>query len=199
MKRKLIWLIVALLMFAVGVATVKVRKSYSHPHASDSALTKTFSDREADFNTLEKMANEDSEARTIHTSFVCLDNKDDWPPHMYLYENEVWPLSEMELGFSSRRWDEYRSLFRKLNLESGMRRKHGMPDAIFFVASMDFSETGEAESAVTEKGYVYSPKGIYYSLTGSLDGIEINRPASCFKKLNDNWYLYYEWSVSKPE
>ncbi|HEX8774518.1 MAG TPA: hypothetical protein VF735_13160 [Pyrinomonadaceae bacterium] len=199
MKRKIIWLIVALLMFIAGVATVRLRKSYSPPHATDSALTKNFSDHQADFNILVKMANEDSRVRIIESSFVGLDNKDGWPPSIYLHENEAWPRSEAELGFTKQQWDKYRSLFQKLNLESGMKRKHDMPDAIFFTASMDFSEMDEAEAAVTEKGYVYSPKGIYYSLTGTLDGIEINRPAIFFEKLNDNWYLYYEWSVSKPE
>jgi hypothetical protein len=198
LKRKIIWLTVALLMFAIGVGTVALIK-FSAPHASDSVLTRNFYDREVDFNLLVKMANEDSKVHIIGSSFVDLDNKDDWPPSIYLHENEAWPRSEAELGFTKQRWDEYRSLFKRLNLESGMHRKHDMPDAIFFTASIDFSEIDEAETAVTEKGYVYSSKGIYYSLTGSLDGIEINRPAIFFKKLNDNWYLYYEWSVSKPE
>ena len=198
MKHKFLWLIVALLMFSIGVGTVALIK-FSSPHASDSVLTKNFYDHEADFNMLVKMANEDSNASTIHPSFVCLKNIDDWPPSIYLYENEAWPRSESELGFTNRRWSGYRSLFKKLNLESGIDHKHDMPDAIFFTASINFSEIDEAETAVTEKGYVYSPKGIYNSLTSSLDGIEINRPAIFYKKLNGNWYLYYEWSVSKPE
>jgi hypothetical protein len=185
-------------MFAIGVGTVALIR-FSSPHASDSVLIKNFYDHETDFNLLVKMANEDSKIHIIGSSFVGLDNRNDWPPSIYLHENEAWPRSEAELGFTQQRWAEYRRLFTKLNLESGMERKHDMPDAIFFTASIDFSEIDEAETAVTEKGYVYSPKGIYYSLTGSLDGIQINRPAIFFKKLNDNWHLYYEWSVSKPE
>jgi hypothetical protein len=204
MKRQIIRLIVALLTFVIGVGTVALcQLSVPHPsdsvltkNPSDSMLTKTFYDHEADFNILVKMANEDSKARRIDTSYVGFEG----PSWIYLYENKPWPRSESELGFTKQRWDEYRSLFRNLSLESGLDRKHDMPGAIFFTASIDFTEISEGEeTAVTRKGYVYSPKGISNSLTGSLDGIEVDRPAIFYKKLNDRWYLYYEWSVSKPE
>jgi hypothetical protein len=75
-----------------------------------------------------------------------------------------------------------------------------MPGGIFCTASIEFSVIIEGEeTAVTQKGYVFTPSGINNSLTGTLDGIEINRPAIFYKKLNESWYLYYEWSVSKPE
>jgi len=66
---------------------------------------------------------------------------------------------------------------------------------------MDFSSLDGYEEAVTEKGYVYSAREIHGSLTGSLDGLKINRPAMFLKRLNDrdHWYLFYEWSVTKPE
>jgi hypothetical protein len=195
MKRLIIRLIVALLTFVIGVGTVALLKS-SVPHPSDFILIKNLYDHEADFSTLVKMANEDSKARTIDTSFVGFGG----PSWIYLYEDKPWPRSESELGFTKRRWDEYRCLFKKLKLDYGMNRKHDMPGAIFFTASFDFSVISEGEeTAVMKKGYVYNPNGIYDSLTGSLDGIEINRPAIFYKKLNDRWYLYYEWSVSKPE
>lgn len=73
-----------------------------------------------------------------------------------------------------------------------------MPDAIFFTASFDSSRIDENETAITEKGYVYSRKEISTSLS-SLEGIETNRPAIFYLKLKRDWYLYYEWSVSKPE
>ena len=87
-------------------------------------------------------------------------------------------------------------MFRRLSLESGIRRKHGTPDAIYFTSSIDFSRIDESETAVTEKGYVYYRKRIDNSLAGSLDGIDIDRPRILYKKLNDNWYM---WSVSKAE
>jgi len=199
MRRRTICLIVVLLILASGLGTVVLIGVFSS-HPSDLVMLKKFIENEADFNLLLSMANDDSKASIIHSHFVGMEIKGAWPPVIYLFENEVWPRSEAELGFSKRRWDEYRGLFKKLNLD-GIDRKDDVPDAVFFTASMVFSPLDENETEVTEKGYVYSAKGIYDSLTGSLDGIKINRPEIFFKKLNDHdhWYLFYAWSVSKPE
>src|SRR6202008_408919 len=115
MRRKTIWLLVVLSAFSVGVAAV-VFPAFSSPHAPDSELSKNFFDHEDRFNQLVKMATEDS-ALYIRTSYVCLKNNHDWPPYVYLYEDEPWPKTEAELKFSTRRWNEYRSLFRDLNVE----------------------------------------------------------------------------------
>lgn len=199
MRRRTICLVLALLILALGVGTA-VLIGISSSHASDSVMIKGFIEHEDDFDLLLSRANDDSKASNIRSYFVCMENKGAWTPSIYLFENEVWPRSEAELGFSKRRWDEYRELFRKLNLD-GIDRKDDIPDAVFFTASMVFSPLDENETEVTEKGYVYSAKEIYGSLTGSLDGVKINRPAIFFKKLNDHdhWYLFYAWSVSKPE
>jgi hypothetical protein len=193
MRRKIIWLLVALSALSVGVVFADLSSS----HASDSVLSKNFFDHEDRFNQLVKMATEDSTALDVGISYVCLKNDHDWPPYIYLHEDKPWP--EEELKFSKRRWNEYRSLFRDLSLNGGIGQKEDVPGVVFFKASSDSSEIDSAETAVTEKGYVYSSTEINGSLTGSLDGIQINRPAIFYKKLSRNWYLYYEWSVSKPE
>ena len=199
MRRRTSYLIIVLLIAIVGGGAV-VLIGTSSPHSPDSALIKKFSENESDFNLLMKMAGEDAKASIIRMGFVGLENKGAWPPAIYLDEDKVWPRSESELGFSQQRWDEYRRLFKKLHLH-GINRKHEMPDAVFFTSSMDFSSLDGYEEAVTEKGYVYSAREIHGSLTGSLDGLKINRPAMFLKRLNerDHWYLFYEWSVSKPE
>lgn len=198
MWRKSIWPAITVLTLFVVVA-VLVLARFSSPHASDSELSKMFYDHEAAFNQLVEMSRNDSAVVTVGTSFVCLKNNEDWPPYIYLYDNEQWPLSETTLKFSRRRWDEYRTLFRNLNLKLGIEQKPVVAGAIFFTASSDYSEIDDSETAVTEKGYVYSSAEINNSLTGSLDGIQINRPAIFYRKLTHNWYLYYEWSVAKPE
>jgi len=195
LKGKITYLFVALLTFAMGVGSV-VLSSFSVSHAPDFVLIRNFCDDEADFNWLAKMANEDSSLRTITSSYVWLENNDDWAHSIVLHENVAWPRSELEVGFTNQRWTEYRGMFRKLSLESGIRRKHGKPDAIYFTSSIDFSRIDESETAVTEKGYVYYRKRIDNSLAGSLDGIDIDRPRILYKKLSDNWYM---WSVSKAE
>jgi len=200
MRLRSIFLIVVLLILAIGVGTV-VLVGVSSSHASDSVMIKKFIRHKADFNLLVKMASEDSRASFIGSHFVGLENEGAWPPTIYMDEDKDWPRSESEMGFSRQRWDEYRKLFKRLNLQYGIDRKHEMPDAVFFTSSMDFSSLDGYEEAVTEKGYVYSAREIHGSLTGSLDGLKINRPAMFLKRLNerDHWYLFYEWSVSKPE
>lgn len=171
----------------------------SSPHASDLELSRNFHDHEAEFNQLVEMSRDDPAVISVQTSFVCLKNNEDWAPYIYLHENEQWPLAETTLKFSRRRWDEYRTLFRNLKLEIGMERKSVAPGAIFFTASSDYSEIGNLQAAVTEKGYAYSSAEMNNELTSPLDGIRINRPAIFYRKLARNWYLYYEWSLSKPE
>ena len=191
-KGKITYLFVASLTFAMGVGSV-VLSSFSVPHAPDSVLIKNFYDDESDFNMLAKMANEDLSLRTITASYVWLEKNDDWAHSIVLHENVEWPRSESEVGFTHQRWSEYREMFRKLRLESGIRRKHGMPGTIYFTSSIDVSTIDDSETAKTEKGYVYYPKRIDNSLAGSLDGIDIDRPRILYKKLNDSWYM---WTVS---
>jgi hypothetical protein len=195
MKARLIRVAVSLISFAVGAEIVQLTQ-YSAPIVSDVQLTRTFYAHETEFNRLAKMFDEDSSATTIASSYACLKIRASW---IYLDENQSWPLSESELGFTKQRWGEYRSLFRNLDLENGIERKGDIPDAIFFTAAMRFSDIDDAEYSVMEKGYVYSPQGRYDSLVDSLDGIKIDRPKIVFKRLNEKWYLYYQWSVGKPE
>jgi hypothetical protein len=80
----------------------------SAPHSSDQYLEKIFLAHETDFNRLVEMSNEDLHVVRIAPDFTWLD------------KNASWPRPESELGFSNQRWDEYRSLFAKLGLKSGI-------------------------------------------------------------------------------
>jgi hypothetical protein len=194
MRRRTSYLIIALLIVIVGGGAF-VLIEISFPHASDSELIKKFNERKPDFNLLAQMADEDSKVSYISATSIRFGTSISW------HEYETWPRFEADFGFSQQRWNVYRGLFKKLDLH-GIDRKDEMPDAVFFTASIYFSTLDDGpEVAVTEKGYVYSAKEIHDSRPGSLDGVRINRPAMFFKRLNDHdhWYLFYEWSVSKPE
>jgi hypothetical protein len=193
MKGHNIALMAALLMtlLCVGLATLV----FSSPHSSDLVLTERFLDQKPNFNRLANMAVEDQHIRILGSSVVGLVAADSGLP-IYLNENEPWPRPESELGFTRQRWNEYRRLLKELELGSWMRRRD---EAIFFAASVDFGPTDSAGQVVTEKGYVYSPRPIRHSLIGSLDNVKMDSPAVFFKKLDDNWYLYYERSIAKPE
>src|SRR6266446_5918792 len=74
----------------------------SAPHPSDKYLEQTFFAHESDFNKLVEMCNADSHVVRIAPDFTWLDN------------NAAWPRPESELGFSTQRWGQYRTLFSKL-------------------------------------------------------------------------------------
>jgi hypothetical protein len=146
----------------------------SAPHPSDQYLEKVFLAHEADFNKLVEMSNADSHVVRIASDFTWLDN------------NAGWPRPESELGFSRQRWDEYRSLFAKLGLKSGILNYH--PDLILFLASTKGLVTGGSS-----KGYAYSLKEPEM-IVESLDNANFSKSKIVHKRLRGNWYLFYEVS-----
>jgi hypothetical protein len=85
------------------------------------------------------MAEHDSGLIRIATDFTDLENISAWPRE--------------DIGISETRWNEYRSIFRKLSLQEGIARTEDFPGAIFFVAAAKGLCTGGSSA-----GYVYSTK-----------------------------------------
>lgn len=198
MKLKGIRLIVALCMFVIGVIIVLlVGSSTSDPN--DSVLIKTFKSHEPEFQKLVGMAGQDSTATIISNSIVCFSALETGGPQTYLHRDKPRPASDTHLDFPELRWREYSKLFENLGLKGGLYRKGALPEGIFFAASVRVIELDNDEAAIVKKGYVYIPNSIRDNLTGNLDNIQINRPAIFYKRIQDDWYLFYEWSVSKPE
>src|SRR5438132_1459524 len=75
---------------------------------SDARLKGTFDKNRDEFSTLLHMANEDRHVARIDFHSTAVDGDSSWP--------------RKEIGFSDQRWDEYRSLFRKLGITSGIER-----------------------------------------------------------------------------
>src|SRR5438270_13449692 len=93
------------------------------PHPSDDVLIHNFQNNEADFNKLVSMSNEDSKVIRIAYDFTRLEN------------NWAWPRPDSELGFSKQRWDQYRALFDKLGLKSGISRESDSTGPIIFMTA----------------------------------------------------------------
>ncbi len=151
------------------------------PHPSDDKLIKNFQKHESDFNKLISMSNEDSKVIRIADDFTRLEN------------NWSWPRPDSEIGFSTQRWNEYRSIFIKLGLDEGIERDQvSDKTAIFLIAS--------AKGIVnrgSSKGYAYSEKELL-PLFDSLDQNPIKREdrqrhGTLYKRIKDYWYIYYEW------
>lgn len=144
-------------------------------HPSDLSLIKIFEQNETDFETLAKMSIQDLKVVRIAHDFTWLEN------------NVAWPRPDSQLGFSKERWDQYRSIFRKLGLKEGIHRREDEPEVTFFIASSRGLVTGGSD-----KGYVYSIKEIG-PLVESLDQrkFPLRDMEPVYRKIKDNWYLYY--------
>ena len=117
---------------------------------SDEALIDRFYLLEQHFDRLAVMALEDEKVTRIAKDFTWVEG------------NAGWPRPASELGFSVERWDEYRELFKKLGIGSGISRgKGGM---VFFSVAVSGLVTGGSQ-----KGYAFSktkPSPLLASLNG---------------------------------
>jgi hypothetical protein len=95
------------------------------------------------FDRLVQMSNEDfARARVVRVN----------PEYTYLADNRNWPRREVEWGMSRARWDEYRALFRDLELAGGLARGGHKYDSVLLIAERrGFAAPG------TEWGLLWSP------------------------------------------
>jgi len=138
-------------------------------HPSDEVLAQRLKSNEAEFNRLAVMLFEDSDIVRLCDDCV------------FLSEGSNRQIPDERLR-------EYRCLFKELGLETGMHRDRTC--SVRLIAS----SRGGVFLPGSEKSYVYS-KVEPSPLVDSLDKvIARNRgdQAPIFRKLNDNWYLYYE-------
>jgi hypothetical protein len=156
------------------------------PHYSDKKMERHFRDNEADFNRLAKMFGEDAQVRLIIDS--------DSPTNVLPTDYHVDPPLTREQLLPAERYDEYLRLMRKLNFGRAIVRNEaaGLITVTYTLSTSDRDADGQSD--YTEKGYVYSRQPVSYSLRESLD-----RGETGYKRINDNWSLYYEEGIAKPE
>jgi hypothetical protein len=144
----------------------------------DDQLCEVFVHHEEEFNKLVAMCEEDRRLIRIAPSFT------------WLKADASWPRSDV--GLSSKRWSEYRSLFRQLGIRDGVTRNVDYPEAIFFLVY--------ASGLVTDgsyKGFVYSTKVLSPEIA-SLDNGAWSRldpkkgHVIQFRGIGANWYLFRE-------
>jgi hypothetical protein len=167
------------LLVAVLAACDPFNASKSHP--SDDELIHNFQKYEADFNKLVSMSNEDSTVVRIAPDFTRLEN------------NWRWPRPESELGFSKQRWDEYRALFDKLGLDSGISRESDSHGTVIFLTASSKGMTFRGSS----KGYAYSEQElspVFDSLNQNpVEPQKRSKHGVAYKKIKEHWYLSYDW------
>lgn len=145
---------------------------------SDSSLARNFENHRSDFERLIQMYGEDVHLTTIAPGFTYLDVNASWP--------------RKEVGITEQRWNEYRSLFKRVGTSYGVSRRIEFPGAIF----VPMSTFGAAPSSAA-KGYVYSTDSlspILRSLDQPLPPESLDKKTQTsigFKYLSKDWYLYY--------
>jgi hypothetical protein len=159
----------------------------------DSVLTKGYGEHEPEFQRLVEMTHDDSNVDWISLSSDCL--REAWSYTCY---------SEDSFGadrqFSVDRWNSYRAILAALNAER-ITKDGSTSRQVFVPVSIEAArptDDNPFETAISEKGYVYSP--IEPTLTvSSLDGISGHNETTVYTRLADKWYLYYRLSIGKPE
>ena len=150
-------------------------------HPTDAELLRRFDAHERDFVHLVAMSNEDVHVVRIASDFTRLDS------------NWAWPRPDSLLGFSRKRWDEYRMIFRGLDLESGLTRETepGGTSVVFLSAS----SRGIVNHG-SSKGYAHSTAAlgpVYPSLDRLPDDARRRRHGVAYRALRNGWYLEFDW------
>ena len=165
----------------LGCLTATACGAQALEHPPDAVLIRRFETHQRDFARLVAMSNEDARVIRIADDFTRLDS------------NWAWPRPDSLLGFSRARWDEYRTLFRRLGLESGLSRETepGGSSVVFLtVSSRGIVNHG------TSKGYAYSTaalRPLYPSLDRLPDDVRRRRHGVAYRALRDGWYLAFDW------
>jgi hypothetical protein len=169
------------MLFMTMSAYSQLLFNYNDKHPTDTKLLEIFNKNENSFDKLIEMSNTDSNVIRIAYDFTRLET------------NWDWPRPDSQLGFTRERWDEYRSLFRKLELKSGLYRDNNSNAPIVLLTASSIGMTFRGSS----KGFAYSKQALSPVLE-SLDQKESLSPqnkehGTVFRKIKEDWYLYFDW------
>lgn len=137
---------------------------------NDDELERIFRSNREDFEKLRRMSDEDSKVVRIAYDFTWVGDPE--------------PGVDMtQPGFSEERWDDYKTIFRRIHLDGGISR--GRDGSVWF----DAYSFGLGVSGL-RKGYVFSKSPLDCTNT-SLDPPKIREGGNreC-KELAENWYLF---------
>jgi hypothetical protein len=165
MKRPML----CVLAVALGVAA---NQGCTGRPRSEPWLRAHFSENREVFDRLVLMSNEDFEKTTvIRIAYDFTRLADDWG----------WPRPSSKWGITGQRWDEYRDIFRRLDLPAGLNRDG---EGYSQILLMMYGEGMAGEG--TEYGYLWS--------ASPPQRIDDNAQFFEARPLEGMWYLY-EWRV----
>ena len=153
-------------------------------HPSDQEMIEYFNSHRTDFDRLVNMAFEDRNVMSIYPRSVLLEHYG------------VWPTTTTE-GFSYQRWEEYKRAFARFD-KFRINSLDKELEMVQIPASVRVSPLDDLESIVIEKGYAFTARAPV-RLVNSLDGMNFERKGTYYRQINEHWFLYHEWGISKPE
>ena len=136
---------------------------------SDAWMRQHLAEHRADFERLVRMANEDYDrTQVIRIAYDFTRTESTW----------AWPRPQSEWGLTNDRWEEYRTLFKRLSLPSGLERVGGGVQFTVY----GFGMAGEGR----EYGFLWreTPPA----------QIKTRREEYTTKPFDKNWYRY-EWFI----
>ena len=102
------------------LALVNSKKWQPAPSSEERQLREVFTAHRTEFENLVQMAEIDKTVTRIGPDFT------------WIAGNSKWPRDT--LGFSTQRWEQYKTLFRTLEIQEGILRSDDEPDQIVIVA-----------------------------------------------------------------
>lgn len=146
-----------LFIFMIMVGLIWLIFPSEKNHLEDDVLIENFEKNRDSFEKLVVMFNEDKNMSVIDDTWIRPEN-----------------------GISHKRWEEYKRLVQKLELDAGIHRCYGKECIEFISTSQGLPSAG------TAKGYVYKPQN-----PKSID--RRNENGIMYKKINKDWYVFFEW------
>jgi hypothetical protein len=149
------------------------------PPSEERQLREMFAKQRSEFENLAQMAEVDKKVTRIAPDFTWLAGDGKWPR-----EN---------LGFSPQRWEQYKTVFRTLEIQEGVLRTDDEPGQLVIIAKARGLCTGG-----NSEGYIYSdtpPPLTNQSLDEALykeaGAKSTQHYAVVYKHLDNKWYLFY--------
>lgn len=164
------------------LAIISISVLSCNSHLSDAQIANEFEKNRSDFERLASMAVEDRVTSVYRNGVVLLSGFKLW--------------NEGDEGFSSQRFDEYRKLFDKNNILSVSHDK-GVVEICCASVSVTDSDI-QYERFVSSRGYSFSMNELQPQVK-SLDDLEVYQSGPYYRKIDNNWYLFQETGISKPE
>ena len=158
---------------------VLVMTACRSPLRSDATVMSLFAQHRGEFQTLVKMANEDTHLIRIAPGFTSLDDNNEWP--------------RQNIGISEERWAEYKRLFTRVGTDGVVKPTNFPPRVEFPIGEAGMAPAGSS------KGLVYSSA----PLTPVLRSLDARPPdqysddkghTRVYRQIEDHWYIYFdEW------